>query len=81
MEIGTTLITARTRAGLSAAQVAARSEVPRQTVRRLEKNDLRWVTFSQLRKVARTVNCRVEIVPIHDAVSPGLRRNKLKDEF
>ena len=81
METETILTTARKRAGLSAAQVAARSGVPAKTVRRSEKNDLRWVTLSPLRKVIRGGNCGVEFVPTDDLLSPASRRDKLADEF
>jgi len=73
MEIGTTLAAARKRAGLSAGQVAARSGVPRKTLGRLEKNDLRRVTLSQLCKVAQVVRCRVGFEPADDVLSPGSR--------
>lgn len=52
---------ARKRLGLSVAQVAAAAKVSSATIRRLERNDLRWSTLAQLRRVARSVHCTLRI--------------------
>ena len=48
---------ARKRLGLSVAQVATAAKVSPGTIRRLERDDLRWSTLDQLRRVARSVHC------------------------
>ena len=52
---------ARKQAGVSIAEVSAKSKVSETTIRRLERSDLRWATVAQLRRVARAVHYTVRI--------------------
>lgn len=52
---------ARKRLGLSVVQVAAVAKVSPGTIRRLERDDLRWSTLDQLWRVARSVHCTLRI--------------------
>lgn len=58
---------ARHRLGLSVAEVATKSRVPPDTVRRIERGDVRWVRLAQLWRLARAVECSLRI----EFIEPG----------
>lgn len=46
----------RLKAGLTVNELAVKADVPAGTIRRIEKLDIRWIRFAQLRRLAAAIN-------------------------